>query len=76
MVPVQLMRWLRENKDDDDVSCKLNAHETGHAVGEWISREKMARSVRQEILGARRAGEGAWCRIDHGWGTPSEPKTP
>jgi hypothetical protein len=74
MVPVQLMRWLRENKDDDDVSWKLNAHETGHAVSEWISREKMARGVRQEILGARRVGEGAWCRIDHGWGTPSESK--
>jgi hypothetical protein len=74
MVPVQLMRWLRENKDDDDVSWKLNAHETGHAVSEWISREKMARSVRQEIIGARRAGEGAWCRVDHGWGTPSESK--
>ncbi|KAF1925771.1 uncharacterized protein M421DRAFT_7544 [Didymella exigua CBS 183.55] len=74
MVPVQLMRWLRENKADDEVNWKLNAHETGHAVTEWISREKMARSVRQEILAARRAGEGAWCRIDHGWGNPGESK--
>lgn len=74
MVPVQLMRWLRENKISDEVSWKLNAHETGHAVTEWISREKMARSVRQEILAARRAEEGVWCHIDHGWGSPSESK--
>lgn len=71
MVPVQLMRWLRENKNNDMESWKLNDHETGHAVAEWISHEKTARSVRQEILAARRAGEGAWCRIDHGWGSPS-----
>ncbi|KAF3036560.1 hypothetical protein E8E12_005108 [Didymella heteroderae] len=76
MVPVQLMRWLRENKDDDEVSWKLNAHEAGHAVSEWISREKTARSVRQDILGARRNGQGAWCRVDHGWGTSSESKAP
>jgi hypothetical protein len=74
MVPVQLMRWLRENKDNDEVSWKLNAHETGHAVAEWISREKMARTVRQEILAARRAGEGTWCRVDQGWGSPSDVK--
>lgn len=74
MVPVQLMRWLRENKDNHEVSWKLNAHETGHAVTEWISREKMTRSVKQEILAARRAGQGVWCHIDHGWGSPSESK--
>lgn len=74
MVPVQLMRWLRENKDKSDVSWKLNAHETGAAVAEWISREKMARTVKQEILAARRASAGAWCNIDHGWGSPAESK--
>lgn len=68
MVPVQLMRWLRENKDNKDVSYKFNTQETGHAVAEWISREKTARSVKQEILAARRASEGVWCNIDHGWG--------
>ncbi|KAF3011036.1 hypothetical protein E8E13_011001 [Curvularia kusanoi] len=74
MVPVQLMRWLRENKDNDEVSWKLNAHETGNAVNEWIAREKTARTVKQEILAARRAGEGAWCNIDHGWGISAERK--
>ena len=72
IVPVQLMRWLRENKDNDDVSWKLNAHETGHAVTDWVSREKMARSVRVEILAARKTGEGLWCHIDHGWGASGE----
>ena len=68
MVPVQLMRWLRENKSKDEVRWKLNAHETGNAVNEWIGREKTARNVKQEILATRRAGEGVWCNIDHGWG--------
>jgi hypothetical protein len=75
IVPVQLMRWLRENKDKKDTHWKLNAHETGHAVTEWVSREKMARNVRSEILAARRAGEGPWCHIDHGWGSPTEQKS-
>lgn len=74
MVPVQLMRWLRENQDKGDVNWKLNAHETGQPVNEWISREKAARNVKQEILAARRANGGAWCNIDHGWGSPSEAK--
>lgn len=75
IVPVQLMRWLRENKDNDDVNWKFNPHETGHAVTEWVSREKMARSVKQEILMARKQGAGAWCNIDLGWGSPAEVKT-
>lgn len=74
MVPVQLMRWLRENKNNEEESWKLNAHETGQAVNEWIGREKTARSVRQEILAARRASEGAWCNIDHGWGNAGQDK--
>lgn len=74
MVPVQLMRWLRENKGKDEVRWKLNAHETGNAVNEWIGREKTARSVKQEILATRRAGEGVWCNIDHGWGISAERK--
>jgi hypothetical protein len=74
MVPVQLMRWLRENKDKDEVRWKLNTHETGNAVNEWIGREKTARSVKQEILASRRAGEGVWCNIDHGWGISAERK--
>jgi len=74
MVPVQLMRWLRENKSKDEVRWKLNAHETGNAVNEWIGREKTARSVKQEILATRRAGEGVWCNIDHGWGISAERK--
>ncbi|KAH7081177.1 hypothetical protein BKA63DRAFT_503309 [Paraphoma chrysanthemicola] len=68
VVPVQLMRWLRENGDRGDVAWKLNAQERGHMVAEWVNREKIARGVGAEIQGARRRGEGVWCRVEHGWG--------
>ena len=72
IVPVQLLRWLRENKDREDVKWRLNPHETGHAVAEWVNREKVARVVAMDIQGMRKRGEGAWCRIDFGWGASGE----
>lgn len=70
IVPVQLMRWLRENKDKEDVAWRLNGEETGYAVQEWVAREKMARLVGGEIQDMRRLEKGSWCRVDHGWGEP------
>ncbi|KAI8938161.1 hypothetical protein NX059_005826 [Plenodomus lindquistii] len=72
IVPVQLMRWLRENKDKEDVVWRLNGEETGFAVQEWVSREKVARIVGMEIQGARKKGEGEWCVVDYGWGDTGE----
>jgi hypothetical protein len=67
VVPVQLMRWLRENKDKEDVQGKLNAKERGYAVADWIDREKVARNVGGEIQAMRRRAEGVWCKVDYGW---------
>lgn len=67
VVPVQLMRWLRENSGDEEVRWKLNKRERGHAVAEWVDREKVARTVESEIQELRRGREGMWCRVDHGW---------
>lgn len=72
IVPAQLLRWLRDNKDKDDVKWRLNPHETGHAVAEWVYREKVARLVAMDIQGMRKRGEGSWCRIDFGWGASGE----
>jgi len=70
IVPVQLLRWLRDNRDKE--AWRLNPNETGHAVAEWVNREKVARLVGMEIQGVRKRGEGAWCRIDFGWGGSDE----
>lgn len=67
VVPAQVMRWLRENEDKDEVKQVLG-RETGYAVHEWIEREKVARSVAMEIQGLRKAHGGKWCVVDHGWG--------
>ncbi|KAG9190376.1 hypothetical protein G6011_08464 [Alternaria panax] len=72
ILAVQLLGWLRDNKDKEDVKWRLNPQETGHAVAEWVGREKVARLVGMEIQGIRKRGEGAWCRIDFGWGASSE----
>lgn len=74
IVPVQLMRWLRENKHKEDVGWRLNSQETGHAVAEWVQREKVARVVGQEIHGIRKTGEGVWCKVDYGWGSATGEK--
>jgi hypothetical protein len=72
IVPAQLLRWLRDNKDKEDVKWRLNPEESGHAVAEWVNREKVARVVGMDIQGIRKRGEGAWCRIDFGWGASGE----
>ena len=71
IVPVQLLRWLRDNKDKDEVRWRLQPHEHGHAVAEWVNREKVARLVGMDIQAIRKRGEGLWCRIDFGWGAPA-----
>jgi hypothetical protein len=68
VVPVQLMRWLRENQSKEDVVWKLNKQERGYAVADWVDREKVARAVGMEIQLARRRKEGVWCKVDYGWG--------
>lgn len=67
IVPVQLMRWLREHEDDEDQRWKLDSEQTGYAVAEWLHREKLARSIGRDINRVRREGEGPWCQIDHAW---------
>ena len=68
MVAIQLMRWLRETCDDESVQWKLNSLETGHAVAEWVTKEKVARSIAADIHASRKSKEGVWCRVDYGWG--------
>ncbi|RMZ69567.1 lysophosphatidylcholine acyltransferase [Pyrenophora seminiperda CCB06] len=73
IVPVQLLRWLRDNKDNEEVTWRLQPHERGHAVADWVSREKVARLVAMDIQAVRKRGEGTWCRIDFGWGASTSP---
>jgi hypothetical protein len=68
VVPVQLMRWLRENGNKEHVSSKLNKQERGYAVADWVDREKVAKAIGQEIQIARRRKKGDWCKVDFGWG--------
>lgn len=68
VVAVQLMRWVREHRDEEDVAWRLDAERSGSVVQEWVAREKTARIVGSEIHGLRKRGEGVWCDIDHGWG--------
>lgn len=78
VVPVQLMRWLRERKEnrvegdsedeEGDVVKEYQDRESAYTAAEWVEREKVARSVGAAIQSLRRAGEGAWCRVDYGWG--------
>jgi hypothetical protein len=68
VVPVQLMRWLRENGNKEDVNWKLNKHERGYAVADWVDREKASRAVGMEIQFTRRAKAGDWCTVEFGWG--------
>jgi hypothetical protein len=67
IVPVQLMRWLRENGSKEHVKWKLNKQERGYAVADWVDREKVARTVGAGIQAERRSG-GVWCKVDYGWG--------
>ncbi|KAF2030937.1 hypothetical protein EK21DRAFT_111390 [Setomelanomma holmii] len=72
LVPVQLMRWLRENAGNEHVTWKLNKQERGYMVTEWVDREKVARQVGMEIQSRRRSMGGGWCKVDHGWGGDGE----
>lgn len=67
IIPVQLMCWLRQHRDSDEERWKLNPQETGHAVAEWMVKEKAARVVGAEIQMKRKSAQGVYCRIDHGW---------
>lgn len=73
IVAVQLMGWLRENWATEGHMWKFNAQETGSAVAEWVTREKVARAVATVIQMARRSGGGVWCQMDHGWGGSGRP---
>ena len=72
VVPIQLLRWLRENGQKEDVQWRLNPQETGYPVAQWVDREKVARGVGMEIQGLRKRGGGVWCRVDFGWGASGE----
>lgn len=72
VVPVQLMRWLRENKEE---KWKLNDKERGYMVAEWVEREKGNRAVGAEIHVLRKRGEGLWCSVDYGWGADASGKS-
>ena len=77
MIPIQLLRWLRENERKEEVQDKLN-REGGFVVSEWVEREKVAWSVADEIHRQRKMGEGVRCVVDYGW-EPTMPvklKTP
>ncbi|KAF2714434.1 hypothetical protein K504DRAFT_365659 [Pleomassaria siparia CBS 279.74] len=76
VVPVQLMRWLRENEDKEEIRHKLNWESGILIVNEWMEREKAARSVAYDILLQRRTGKSAsWCVVDYGWeGAPTVKK--
>jgi hypothetical protein len=67
-VQVQLMGWLRENENNEEVKDKLS-RETGSVVSEWVEREKIARNVAHEVQlqQRRKAGFIPWCVVDYGW---------
>ncbi|KAH8725462.1 hypothetical protein GQ44DRAFT_707107 [Phaeosphaeriaceae sp. PMI808] len=68
IVPVHLMRWLRENQDQEEHGWKFNTQERGHAVAQWVNREKVLRTTGMDLQRIRRDLGGAWCKIDYGWG--------
>jgi hypothetical protein len=72
VVPIHLLRWLRENQGKEEVRWRLNETETGHVVAEWVDREKVARVIGMDIQGVRKRGEGVWCQIDFGWGSSGQ----
>jgi hypothetical protein len=67
VVPVQLMRWLREHGRSPGVKDLLG-NEGAHGAVEWVDKEKVARSVGFAIQGLRKVGGGKYCRVDYGWG--------
>lgn len=67
MVVAQLLRWLREHQTDGAEQWKLNYQESGHAVQQWVEREKMARTVGAELRLLRKQRMGSYIKLDHGW---------
>ncbi|PSN72324.1 hypothetical protein BS50DRAFT_248769 [Corynespora cassiicola Philippines] len=67
VVQAQLLGWLRENEDREEVKDKLDEG-TSQAVSDWVEREKVARGVAKKVQLDRKRGEGKWCIVDHGWG--------
>ncbi|KAF2114198.1 hypothetical protein BDV96DRAFT_495224 [Lophiotrema nucula] len=66
LIPVQLLNWLREHREEEEWQDKLK-FDTGHAVTEWIDREKVARNVGFAVHQLRKAAGGKWCKVDYGW---------
>ncbi|KAK7190479.1 hypothetical protein DPSP01_005294 [Paraphaeosphaeria sporulosa] len=67
VVPVQLMRWLRENGRRSGVKQVLG-DEGAYGAVEWVEKEKVARSVGFAVQSLRKVGGGKYCRVDYGWG--------
>ncbi|KAF2184049.1 hypothetical protein K469DRAFT_751104 [Zopfia rhizophila CBS 207.26] len=64
-LPVQLLGWIRNQKiKGEEISGR---NESGADVEVWMERERVARCVEEEIVSARKKGNGKWCRVDHGW---------
>jgi hypothetical protein len=66
VVPMQVMRWLRESGEQE--KDKVDSVERIQGVAEWIEKEKAARLVAEVIKERRKKGEGVWCQVDFGWG--------
>jgi hypothetical protein len=66
VIPVQLLRWLREHGEDPEYRDKLRM-DCGYEATQWVEREKVGRSVALEIQSARKRVEGKWCKVDQGW---------
>jgi hypothetical protein len=65
VIPMQLMRWLREHGQEQQ--WKLDTTERGNGISTWVEREKVARAVATEIQRVRKAGKGVYCHVDFGW---------
>lgn len=67
VIPMQLMRWLREHGEQEE--SKVDRYESGSGVSSWIEREKVGRRVAEEIMAKRKAkeGKGRWCQVEFGW---------
>jgi hypothetical protein len=63
VLPMQLLSWLREHKNDPKYRHKLR--DDGGDELAWVEREKVARMVADDIQKARMNGK--WCHVDHGW---------
>lgn len=65
-VQLQLLSWLREHAEEDNCKPKLRDG-AWNIVTDWVEKEKVARSVALDIHRLRKAGQGKWCVVGHGW---------